>query len=63
MSLALSTAAQRAELVAACNLLAVYLNEYTERQNIKFSDTALLAQHQAYLTRVQAALTAIANAS
>lgn len=61
MSPSTSTAAQRAELVAACNMLAKYLNVYTEDYSLATANTALITKHQTYLTRVQAALTAIAN--
>lgn len=60
MSLATSTAAERAELVAACNMLAKYLNVYTEDYYLDTTNTALLAAHQVYLDRVSAALAAIA---
>lgn len=63
MSLAASTAAQRAELVAACNMLAKYLNVYTEDYFLDVDNTELLAEHQEYLDRAQDALTAIADAT
>lgn len=59
MSLATSTAAERAELVAACNLLAKYLNMYTEDYHLNTADTDLLAEHQVYIDRVKAAVAAI----
>lgn len=59
MSLATSTAAERAELVAACNLLAKYLNMYTEDYHLNTADADLLAEHQVYIDRVKAAVAAI----
>ena len=59
MSLSTSTAAEREELVAACNMLAKYLNDYTESGYLDVDNTALIAEHQAYIDRVTAALAAI----
>lgn len=59
MSLATSTAAERAELVAASMLQAKYLNVYTEDYHLNTADTDLLAEHQVYIDRVKAATAAI----
>jgi hypothetical protein len=62
MALSASTAAQRAELQAACNMAGKYLHKFEEDGFLRTGNTALIAEYQAYLDRVQAALTAIADA-
>jgi len=59
MSLASSTPAQRAELVAAANMLAKYLNDFTEDYFLDTTNAELLAHYQGYIDRLNTALTPI----
>lgn len=61
MALSASTAAERAEFVAACNMAAKYLNVWTEDGYFDTTNTALIAYYQTYVTRVSNALTALTN--
>ncbi|QHR71825.1 hypothetical protein forsur_24 [Escherichia phage forsur] len=61
MALVDSTAAERAEFVAACNMAAKYLNVWTEDYFFDTTNTTLVAAYQAYVTRVSNALTALTN--
>ncbi|MES6503494.1 hypothetical protein ABEQ28_12470 [Cutibacterium acnes] len=59
MALSTSTAAQRAELTAASNMLALICHKFDEDGYLATGNTALLAKYAAALNRVQAALAAI----
>lgn len=61
MVLSTSTAAERAEFVAACNMAAKYLNVWTEDASFDTTNTALVAAYQAYVTRVLNAITALTD--
>lgn len=61
MALSASTAAERAEFVAACNMAAKYLNFWVEDGYFDTTNTALVAYYQTFVTRVSNALTALTN--
>lgn len=61
MALVDSTAAERAEFVAACNMAAKYLNVWTEDYFYDITNAELVAYHQTFVTRVQTALTNLTN--
>lgn len=63
MALVDSTAAERAEFVAACGMAAKYLNVWTEDYFFDTTNTELVAYYQTFVTRVQTALTNLTNAA
>ena len=59
MALSTSTAAQRAELVAASNMLATICHKFGEDGYMATGNTNLLAKYSAAINRMQAALAAV----
>lgn len=63
MALSASTPAQRYELINACNNLTKVCHKFEEDGYLATGNTALMTKLQAAITRVQTALTAIADAA
>nr|UVX49299.1 MAG: hypothetical protein [Bacteriophage sp.] len=59
MALSTSTATQRAELVAASNMLQLICHKFSEDGYLDTDNTGLVAKYQAAINRAQAALAAI----
>lgn len=61
MALSASTAAERKELVEAANNLLKACKDFDNSGFLETTNTALMAQYQAAITRMSAAITAATN--